>query len=82
MSFARLLLLPALAALAACSPQTAHDNISGDTAAQDYPKLRPLPDLLAGADAPSRAQAAEGELNARAAALRAKANALRAQKPQ
>lgn len=79
MTIARLLLLPALASLIACSPQLERDGNLGAPAAQDYPKLRPLSLLLSGVDAPSQAQSAETELNARASALRAKANALRAQ---
>lgn len=69
-----LCLLPLFALLLACGPR-----VQDRATRQDgYPSLLPLPVLLAGADAPSRAVPAQTELDSRAAALRAKADALRA----
>lgn len=65
--------------LAACSshPRVAlHESATAQQA--DYPTLAPLPQLLASADAPSRARPAEAEMSGRAAGLRARAAALRA----
>jgi hypothetical protein len=64
--------------LAGCSgmPEVAARE-SAEAQAAPWPRLAPLPDLLADADAPSRAKPAEAELDARAARLRARAAALR-----
>lgn len=67
-----------LPGLAACSgmPEVAEQE-SAEAQRAPWPRLAPLPDLLADADAPSRAKPAEAEVAARAARLRARAAALR-----
>lgn len=64
--------------LAACSgmPEVAEQE-SAEAQRAPWPRLAPLPDLLADADAPSAAKPAEAEVAARAARLRARAAALR-----
>lgn len=67
-----------LALLAGCSsvPEVAmRESAAVQTAG--YPALAPLPQLIAAAEAPSRATSAEAELAARAARLRARASGLR-----
>jgi len=73
-----LCLAACLPLVAACSavPEVAARE-SGAAQAAPWPRLAPLPGLLASADAPSRAQPAEAELDARAARLRARAAGLR-----
>jgi hypothetical protein len=67
--------LPVLAACASVPEVAARESAAAQAA--PWPQLAPLPELLAGADAPSRASPAEAELAARAAGLRARAAALR-----
>lgn len=68
-------LLPVLAACSSRPDVAARESPAAQAA--PWPELAPLPDLLADADAPSRAKPAEAEVSGRAAALRARAAALR-----
>jgi hypothetical protein len=68
-------LLPGLAACSGMPEVAARESAEAQRA--PWPRLAPLPDLLADADAPSRAKPAEAEVQGRAAALRARAAALR-----
>lgn len=73
------LLLSCFLAVAACSPElpTAKSTISNDALDAPYPKLKPLPSLLAQADAGSSIEQEADALAARVARLKARANALR-----
>lgn len=78
-----MLILAALGVLAGCKQFPELDAASSDAAMQaDWPRLQPLPPIIAAGEAGTLTEATTDQIQARGTALRQRAAALRASKTQ